>query len=531
MINKLSSNEKKLIEDYIAEYASRGEADSSLRAPLEKILAPWAEAKKNLYTLFGNQLMIKKEVEFPTSDDVFCEEISQLVRQSKFISNYWHWFYDLPLAERDIALTELIYSGIYHPYSPLKIKGYKLPTPDGKTIDIYPNSKPIKVLGKIAAAFGLENFEDFRLAHSRIFNKKSVKGEFILSIHPLDYMTMSDNDCNWESCMSWMNRGCYRAGTIEMMNSPYVVVGYLNASAPMPICGQSWTNKKWRCLFIVSDQFICKIKSYPYQNTDYEKFFINELANLTQRDYEPEILDWDGESAIEGRNLYFYTNHMYNDFGSGVSHWIKLHPSFRVQAFSVEFDYSGLSECMWCGATTYIDSDDELICEDCIEACYCDICGDRLFPAEQEIYSSDGVSCYCEDCWINRTFVDSITGNRYDTEYEQIIHAIPNAQKFEKLLEVVKNSYDLGFIAYHYCGGSFFTVHEDSDLTLISSNIRKCARGLYGYFYYVDQEDCNPEYQCNIDEEKFYHHLYSNLTTHCRWTSEELKQIETIIKE
>ena len=38
---------------------------------------------------------------------------------------------------------------------------------------------------------------------------------------------MSDNNSGWESCMSWRNNGCYRRGTVEMMNSPYVIVAYL----------------------------------------------------------------------------------------------------------------------------------------------------------------------------------------------------------------------------------------------------------------------------------------------------------------
>ena len=39
---------------------------------------------------------------------------------------------------------------------------------------------------------------------------------------------MSDNDYGWDSCMGWMNEGEYRLGTVEMMNSPCIVVAYID---------------------------------------------------------------------------------------------------------------------------------------------------------------------------------------------------------------------------------------------------------------------------------------------------------------
>ena len=76
----------------------------------------------------------------------------------------------------------------------------------------------MRVLSKIATAYNLPGFEDFRIAQSLVTNQANLKGYITLSIHPLDYMTMSDNNCGWDSCMSWQEEGCYRQGTVEMMN-------------------------------------------------------------------------------------------------------------------------------------------------------------------------------------------------------------------------------------------------------------------------------------------------------------------------
>ena len=91
-------------------------------------------------------------------------------------------------------------------------------------------------------------FEQMRIKHSQILNKKRLKGTLCLSIHPLDYITISDNNCDWDSCMTWTGDDCpgeYRLGTLEMMNSPSVVVAYLDSKEPYhPLDdGRAWSNK------------------------------------------------------------------------------------------------------------------------------------------------------------------------------------------------------------------------------------------------------------------------------------------------
>ena len=106
----------------------------------------------------------------------------------------------------------------------------------------YPNNAMAQLNGQ-----SLEEFEDFRIKHSRILSEKEFIGRLSLSIHPLDFMTMSDNDSDWSSCMSWRTCGSYRRGTVEMMNSPCVVVAYLSASKPMVLDRGShfkWNIKK-----------------------------------------------------------------------------------------------------------------------------------------------------------------------------------------------------------------------------------------------------------------------------------------------
>ena len=133
---------------------------------------------------------------------------------------------------------------------------------------------------------------------------------------------MSDNDCGWHTCMSWFHDGEFRLGTIEMMNSPYVVVTYLTAKEDMILTEDFyWNNKKWRELFIVTDKVISEIKSYPYVNRALTKYALNWLKDLAENYYDfssskiTEIKD--GDEIVSGSDfscdIYFDTDRMYND--------------------------------------------------------------------------------------------------------------------------------------------------------------------------------------------------------------------------
>ena len=101
-------------------------------------------------------------------------------------------------------------------------------------------------------------------------------------------MTMSDNANGWESCMNWtQGPGSYRAGTIEMMNSPLVVVAYITTKPYYPEnTSIEWTSKSWRELIIVHPNAICSVKSYPYYNIAFDKALVNWLVDLVEEKTE-----------------------------------------------------------------------------------------------------------------------------------------------------------------------------------------------------------------------------------------------------
>ena len=389
-------------------------------ASLETILEPWAEAKSRyLIDIFNGNLILKRSFKYTKSVDELEEEYDDFYynyskegtlenKAKKFIydfnslcrtihKDYENHDYEL------LVMSECIITNVYD------FDTCFINLPNGKELKIQTGSKVSKILGKIAEAFNLKHYEDFRIWHSQFLNQKKLEGTLCLSIHPLDYMTMSNNDCGWDSCMTWQPRGDYCHGTVEMMNSEAVVVAYLEASDPMIINDENWSNKKWRELFIVNKDIITEVKPYPYENKDLTTKSLNWLRELcVQADfnnYDKNITSYQHAETFLYRDrelhINFYTNMMYNDFGR-VGHLAYINPEIDSR---YSYEYSGLSECMCCGST--VNSIDEpccLVCENCeVAAQRCDYCDGRIHEGDYS-YEVEG-EIICQSCFENHTCV------------------------------------------------------------------------------------------------------------------------------
>ena len=318
---------------------------------------------------------------------------------------------------------------------------------DGKPFRVNRGCKTSKALGKLADIFDLPGWEDFRICHSQILNQKDLGGNLTISIHPLDYMTMSDNSYGWESCMSWENEGGYRQGTVEMMNSRSVVISYLSGDEKMRVGDDCWNSKKWRQLFVVDHNIIAGVKDYPYHNevlglevVKWLKELVAEKIGWTYGDVIPYTFGGDngkvylGYLPAEKNNftLEFTTGSMYNDFGCLDYHWMcfsnDIDPSEIYSSTDRNWhkaylliNYSGASQCMICGDLNP-DFEDEscLACQECQYRPHCDCCGEIA----SEVWSIDGMQL-CEYCWENRVHECPICGEDHYDENMRPIFVIP----------------------------------------------------------------------------------------------------------
>jgi len=427
LFDKLTEEDKELIDTYIENFAGC----NGPREDLEYILREWDTQKEKLYHLFGDNFILKKEIAYNANEDDLIDRIVNIKRSSIFIN-----------ALKTLSITykvkgdsliqnhKFIFSEVASLISAAALmdnytgENVVILVDENKTIQVQHGCKSMRILSKIADAYGLEGFEEFRLEISRALNQKSIKGNFCLSIHPLDYMTMSDNENDWHSCMNWINEGEFRLGTVEMMNSPYVVVAYMESKTPMEMF--NWNNKKWRNLVIVHDDIITTVKDYPYHNDEFNNNIINWIKNLFPIDTYSKNYNFhtdnrnidrysilnDNRDSFGNCEFYFSTYGMYNDFANNAFGTCAIASRLITKSEEIEIVYSGKSECMQCGSLTIYPDDifnDRccLVCSSCNPIDYCDHCGDAINP--NDTYWIDDVPL-CYNCYTADTATDYFTG-------------------------------------------------------------------------------------------------------------------------
>lgn len=426
MINLIKSEEFEMMKHQIEEYANGG----SMEASFSHILRFWSANKQDLFHLLGNQLQVSTIINLEDERYLFREMRKAMIHDPFYElirSRICDLKYEVSYSNRDKILRlfdiMLLIQGKCDRDLTITIKGVELEIPEGMKI--------MRALHKIAKRLNIseEVFEHFRLTHSQVLNAKNKECKLTLSIHPLDFITMSDNDCNWESCMSWENNGDYRLGTVEMMNSSYILMAYLEAEDPMSIGANSWNNKRWRQLFFVSPDLILAIRPFPYSNTPVTMqvlHWVRELAQQIGWTYEEELRTVDNYDTSSGHYFELSTDAMYNDIDCN-------HPAFYGTNLpeKYEVNFSGPDICMICGEEFNYELCSDLACEKHLQVRRCAVClgridedntywfGDMLVC--QECYDEFGASCVrCGDMCHEEDLVSV-----HLTYNNQIISTIP----------------------------------------------------------------------------------------------------------
>jgi len=415
-------------------------------------LSFWAESNKKLFHLLGGQFIVKRPFTYEKPRYQIEREMHSAIRNSQgFFDEIWD---RLKEVQKKYDMDNLTFSRMWDCFCANAIvndkisNAIKFNAADRKgTLQLQEGMKPVRAMQKIMQYFGIteyqEQFEKFRLQHSMVLNEKMVKGNICISIHPLDFMTMSDNASDWSSCMSWRESGCYHVGTVEMMNSNNVVCAYIESKTPFDFGDKrmeghrgeewQWNNKKWRQLFYVTKDIIVGGKSYPYANEQFTKVVLDVLRELANDNlnwtysFGPELYKdmkhigslyrmdrnkrWVHSKKTFKHNIIFDSKGMYNDMlnAQGFEYWCIRN---KVKSTKI-ISYSGKAPCLCCMEPVIYESDDydyycegaynerygnvrNVICSDCAETRYCDWCGN-----EGSYYTTFriGSERFCHKCW------------------------------------------------------------------------------------------------------------------------------------
>ena len=302
--------------------------------------------------------------------------------------------------------------------------------------------------------FGMDA-EAVRQKLSMLIQSNKVTGKLVLSVHPLDFLSASENNHGWRSCHAL--DGEYRSGNLSYMLDDCTIMAYLKSDAPdvkLPRfpADVPWNDKKWRCYFFFDwEMGICYAgRQYPF-HTDRALELVEQMMRKVKyfidnpdREYagffgQGDVIGhrfhhWGikGETRINNETFYFGRTKVivgYDDSAKIVplAKYVGTHidamcfndliDSHTYAPYIMRFkgeDYfpdmgvhkmliGAPTPCACCGDRN-ADNSDTFICRHCQhtygvgEEITCTHCG-CIIP-DEELYEVDG-EFWCADCFNN----------------------------------------------------------------------------------------------------------------------------------
>lgn len=275
----ITEEDKEDILKYIVEYGKvRPEV------PIEDLLSSWSRNKGTLFKAFGRKLRIEYDVKFKPSYGQICSYLRDVYRptddlyerkKGELVEDIVNWHKLTPFQVDDF-LSMISYKNVYNRHTDRDYAFFL----NGKSLMIPKGTKVVKAARKflVAAEYGrMDVFEKWSNDISDIITRNYIESKLILSIHPADFLTLSDNASDWTSCLSWKDDSAGKCGCVEMMNNKYAVVAYLTNGKKF---FGNIPNKTWRTLIYVNKYILLSGKAYPFSNDEITKVVLKKMREL-----------------------------------------------------------------------------------------------------------------------------------------------------------------------------------------------------------------------------------------------------------
>ena len=362
---------------------------------VDSLLTQWGESKRGLYALLGNKLKIEKKIKASKTNDEIWSEVNNFIRENRDLVNY-----SLERAINRCNSTDFVKNICeYHEWDiPDEAKsfyrrGMKLSNFFRHFIDDVPNYTETNGKSK-------SKREWFDIQFSKLIQNLKTDGMMVISIDPLDYLTMSVTNSGWRSCHHGYD-GEYRAGCLSYMVDETSVVAYIynGKESEYNFNGKSFihNSKNWRQMVFINieDKGAVFSRQYPRNDIIILKEVIdlvgNQLATYHNSPAEWQLSESENDIA---ETICDCEDHLhYSDIGGGYNaHKITLYGADDCWSVQVG-DYP---KCCVCGRG-HVNDREELACDDCKKTQICSICEDRVSD-DYVRYDNDG-EVYCESCY------------------------------------------------------------------------------------------------------------------------------------
>lgn len=438
---------KKIQEQFneVIAYSQTGISDPQT----DELFKDWLEAKRDIIEAFDGKLI----VEYPTP---ITFTLTEEERQQRV-----HDFCQMASRMSSVALANFIQSnseGFFNNQVMLQYDSDAFKIPKGmKLVKAFKFFEPDpEVLNKLQSAA------------SMLIQENCVTGKLCLSVHPLDFLSASENNHNWRSCHSL--DGDYRSGNLSYMVDSSTFMCYIKTKDDeyLPNFPDTvpWNSKKWRVFLYLSDDWkvLFAGRQYPFRSFEAMEFIRDEVLpkynigwyqkwiessiHVVKNRLNDEVLRTRYPYIIVGGYLrpihQVVVNRpgslQFNDVLSSSSYEPMYAHAEEESAFEMPAGFTAKSDttvyvggkvkCLRCGSEdielsgTMMCTNCELAFGDCvddsIEICPC--CGER-YLYDDGVYVESLDSVICPDCADNSCTRCEVCGNLYpnnDLIYDEL---------------------------------------------------------------------------------------------------------------
>lgn len=293
-----------------------------------------------------------------------------------------------------------------------------------------------KLLKNFSLFFNNENIlKCVKNLASEYIQKNKITGHLFLSVDPVDFLTLSDNNAKWRSCHSL--DGDYRAGNLSYMLDETTIIAYLASdklvnikSLPKEIKIYS---KKWRMLMHChpNNNILIYNKQYPFNHKHLVDEAYSIFNNFNNNVFLEPITTSFSKIHIDEKTYNLDCNYFYLP---GIQEAIKSTEIINHDILSLNYldlvrnnginivasynstkklhskdDYKihiGAATPCVCGCGGYVVDNKSFLCQDCKEKYdidgdlypICSCCGRRIYE-EDKSYVLDKNELCCSACW------------------------------------------------------------------------------------------------------------------------------------
>ena len=336
--------------------------NADLRIDIREHLNNWAKNKSHLYLAFGKKLKLEKEIELDFSGNStyvksliskFYQEITQ-AKVKRFLKSCSNAEIVMNCLNRNVSFENVKFRA-----------GDKISKCIGKILDLYDITPAEK--------------DSVLIKFSMLIQGVKAKGSAVLSIDPVDYITMSENNSNWESCHSMS--GCFRTGPFAYLQDSSTTISYVK---PKDDCvftyGDSktltYSNKNWRQIVLFSKElkYATQLRQYPYTSQANQSTVASIVMNILNAksglDYQIHSID------VCDMPRYFSTLHECTEEGEDLCYNDLTNEAFKTAYWISEIGVEPTEEVLkeYCRAGETAKTGHYV-------SCLCG-CGDELYDSE-----------------------------------------------------------------------------------------------------------------------------------------------------